>query len=74
MDHLWLIWAQFGPKRVKPCQLRGSISRQWVKIFEFRKKRLNPHMQDIKICEREKNLKFSPGPPPIALRVFYNYL
>ena len=58
MGNLCVIWARFDPKGGKPYPLRDAISQQWIKIFEFRKKRLNPYMQAIKICEREINLKF----------------
>ena len=54
MANLGPIWSQKGT--AMPTS-GVSISRQWVKIFEFRKKRLNLHMQDIKICEREKKSK-----------------
>jgi len=54
----------------KPCQLWASISLQRIKIFEFCKKHLNPHMQGIKICDNEKKLKFEGRPPtPYRLKV-----
>ena len=63
MGNLWVILARFDPKGAKPYQLRDAISQQRIEIFEFCKKHLNPHMQAIRVYERENNLKFWPRPP-----------
>ena len=53
MPKIWEIES-----KIKISKLWGYFSQQREKIFEFRKRRLNPHMQGSKICEKEQNLKF----------------
>ena len=62
----WAILGRFGPKSPNTCQLWRPISRQHVDIFQFRKKFLAPHNQEIKICRNKRNLKFFGRPPPLS--------
>ena len=46
-------------------QLRDIRSRKWTKIFQFCKKILILHFQEIKICENKENLKWWARHPPL---------
>ena len=50
------------------AQLWEDTVSQQINIFSFRKKHINLHIQEIKICEEEINLKFSARPPPYHLK------
>ena len=47
-----------GKKYPKRCHVRHLITRPPVKIFQFCKKFLNPHIPNFKTCLKEENLKF----------------
>ncbi len=48
--HFGPFWPDFSPKLCVRCQFRDIRSRQRRKIFQFCKKHLIPHFQEINIC------------------------